>query len=96
MLAVIGNILGGVLGFLGDVVMGIFGGLVSFLTEIVGSLGGIFDILDGVIAGLGGLASGFTALFTTLFPFLPAEWVAILLSGLLITVVGIILKKKVF
>lgn len=96
MLAMLSNFVGGILGFLGDVVTGLFGGLISFLTRIVESLSGIFGVLDGLKRGLGGLVSGFTSLFTGLFPFLPPEWLGILLSGLLLTVVGIIVKKKVF
>lgn len=96
MLAFIGNFVGGILGFLGDVVKGLFGGVVAFLTEIVDSLSGIFGILDGLKRGLGGLVNGFTSLFASLFPFLPPEWITILLSGLLLTVVGVIIKKKVF
>lgn len=96
MFSMLGNFLGGILGFLGDVVKGLFGGLVAFLTEIVDSLSGIFGILDSLKRGLGGLASGFTSLFGSLFPFLPPEWMPILFSGLLLTVVGVIIKKKVF
>jgi phage-related minor tail protein len=96
LLAILGNFVGGILGFLGDVIMGLFGGLVTFLTRIVESLSGIFGVLDGLKRGLGGLVSGFTSLFTSLFPFLPPEWLGILFSGLLLTVVGIIVKKKVF
>ena len=70
--------------------------MISFFTRIVDTLGGLLGILDGLKRGLGGLISGFTSLFSSLFPFLPPEWIPILFSGLLLTVVGIIIKKKVF
>ena len=96
MLAFLGNFFGGILGFLGDVLQGLFGGVISFATRIVDAFGGIIGVLDGFKRGIGGLVSGFTTRFTTLFPFLPPEWVTIFFAGLLLTVVGIIVKKKVF
>lgn len=96
MLAFLGNFFGGILGFFGDVIEGLFGGVISFFIRIVEALGGIIGLLDGFKRGIGGLVSGFTTLFTSLFPFVPPEWITILFSGLLLTSVGIIIKKKVF
>lgn len=96
----LGNALGGVVegvtGFVGDIFKGIAEGVIMFLTQIVDSLGGLTDLLDGFISGMGGMASGFWSLFGSLFPFIPPEWTAIISTGLLLTVVGIIIKKKVF
>lgn len=96
MFAFIGNFVGGILGFFGDVIQGLFGGVIAFFTRIVDALGSIIGLLDGFKRGIGGLVSGFTTLFTSLFPFLPPEWITILFAGLLLTAVGIIIKKKVF
>lgn len=96
MLGFLGNFFGGILGFFGDIIQGLFGGVVAFFTRIVEALGGIIGLLDGFKRGIGGLAEGFTTLLTSLFPFVPPEWITILFAGLLLTAVGIIIKKKVF
>lgn len=92
----ISDLIGGTGKALVDVIKGILGGAVVFLTDIVNSLGGIIDILDGVKNGIGGLYQGFLALLSIVFPFLPEEWISILVTSLLMTIVGLIIKKKVF
>lgn len=90
------DLIGGAGKALVDIIKGILGGAVVFLTDIVNSLGGIIDILDGVKNGIGGLYQGFLALLSVVFPFLPEEWISILVTSLLMTIVGLIIKKKVF
>lgn len=92
----LGSLLGGVGDTLVDLIKGILGGAVIFLTDIVNSLGGIVDILDGVKSGIGGIYQGFLGLISIVFPFLPEEWISILVTCLLMTIVGVIIKKKVF
>lgn len=96
MFAFIGDLLGGLGSLLLDVVNGLLRGIVVFLTEIVESLGGITDILEGFKIGALGLWSGFLDLLSLVFPFLPEEWVTVLVTCLLMTIVGVIIKKKVF
>ena len=96
MFSFIGDLLGGLGSLLLDVVNGLLRGIVVFLTEIVDSLGGITDILEGFKTGALGLWSGFLDLLSLVFPFLPEEWVTVLVTCLLMTIVGVIIKKKVF
>lgn len=96
MFSFFGNLLGGLGGLILDAVNGLLGGVVLFLTRIVNSLGGIVDILDSFKSGIIGLFSGFLNLVSALFPFIPAEWITILTTTVLMTIVGVIIKKKVF
>lgn len=96
MFSFIGDLLGGIGGMILEAVNGLLGGVVIFLTRIVESLGGFVDILDGFKTGIEGLYTGFLSLVSALFPFIPAEWIMILTTCLLMTVVGVIIKKKVF
>ena len=96
MFAFIGDLLGGLGSLLLDVGNGLLRGIVVFLTESVEALGGITDILEGFKIGALGLWSGFLDLFSLVFPFLPEEWVTVLVTCLLMTIVGVIIKKKVF
>ncbi len=96
MFSFIGDLLGGIGSMILDVLNGLLGGAVIFLTRIVESLGGFVGILDGFKDGIGGLYTGFLSLISALFPFIPAEWILILTTCFLMTAVGIIIKKKVF
>lgn len=100
MFAFIGNLIGDAVSSIGSMILeavnGLLGGVVIFLTRIVESLGGFVDILDGFKAGVSGLYTGFLSLISALFPFIPAEWIMILTTCFLMTIVGIIIKKKVF
>ena len=96
MFSFIGDLLGGLGGLILDTINGLLGGVVLFLTRIVDSLGGFTEILDGFKNGIIGIFTGFLALVSALFPFIPAEWITILTTSILMTVVGVIIKKKVF
>ena len=96
MFSFVGDLLGGIGSLVLDVLNGVLRGVVVFLTEIVGSLGGITDILDGFKTGALGLWSGFLDLLSLVFPVLPEEWVTVLVTCFLMTIVGVIIKKKVF
>ena len=96
MFSFFGELLSGVGGLLLDFINGLFRGVVVFLTRIVESLGGFVDILDGFKDGVGGIYFGFLSLVSAIFPFIPEEWIMILTTCFLMTVVGVIIKKKVF
>ena len=96
MFSFIGDLLSGIGGMILDALNGLLGGVVIFLTRVVDSLGGFVEILDGFKTGIVGLYSGFLSLISILFPFVPAEWIGILTTCFLMTVVGVIIKKKVF
>ena len=74
------------------------GVLVGVLSFIYGVLDGI-DNLDSLLEHAGSSISGFfTSILTlgnNLFPFIPAEWMALIESLLIVAAIGIIIKKKV-
>lgn len=96
MFSFIGDLLGGLSGLILDAINGVLGGIVLFLTRIVDSLGGITEILDSFKEGITGIYIGFLALVSALFPFIPSDWITILTTSVLMTVVGVIIKRKVF
>lgn len=96
MFSFIGDLLGGIGSIILDLLNGLLGGVVAFLSRIVESLGGFVDILDGFKNGIGGLYTGFLSLVSALFPFIPSEWIMTLTTCFLLTAVGGIIKKKVF
>lgn len=100
MFAFLGNLIQDLVSGAGEalvsLIKGILGGAVIFLTDIVDALGNVVKILDGLKSGLGGIYQGFLGLVSLVFPFLPAEWITILTTSILMTAVGVIIKKKVF
>ena len=55
----------------------------SFIGDLLGGLGSLLlDLVNGLLRGI--------------VVFLPEEWVTVLVTCLLMTIVGVIIKKKVF
>ena len=66
---------------------------------IVGSLDGLDEVdglLDHTVNSVSGFFTAFVDLGSSLFPFIPAEWTAIIEAALIILVIGIIIKRRVF
>lgn len=91
----ISNALGIVGSFIFSAISGLVSGIVVFVTRIVDALGGFTNFLDAVVTGISKLVKNFSSLVSSMFPFIPAEWVAIIIAGILFSVVGMIIKKKV-
>lgn len=98
--AFFGKLLGDLMGRIGEYILGIIKGALSgvivFLTRIVESLSGFVDLLDSFKLAVSGIYEGFLDLVTAVFPFVPPEWITILISCLLVVIVGRVIKKKVF
>lgn len=82
-----------------DVILSTINGLiVGTVTFVVNLLDGL-DNIDGLLTSITSVVQNFFAslrnLGTLLFPFLPAEWIAIVETSLIVLVVGLIIKKKV-
>lgn len=73
---------------------------------IVGSLHFILNLLDGLdeedglldhtVDSVSGFFTAFTDLGGSLFPFIPAEWITIIEAALIVLVIGVIIKRRVF
>ena len=82
-----------------DVILSTINGLiVGAVTFVVNLLDGL-DNIDGLLTNITSVVQNFFTslrnLGTLFFPFLPAEWVAIVETSLIVLVVGLIIKKKV-
>ncbi len=82
-----------------DVILSTINGLiVGAVTFVVNLLDGL-DNIDGLLSGITSVVQNFFASLRNLgslfFPFLPAEWIAIAETSLIVLVVGLIIKKKV-
>ena len=53
-------------------------------------------LLDHTVNSVSGFFTSFVDLGSSLFPFIPAEWTAIIEAALIILVIGVIIKRRVF
>ena len=63
---------------------------------IVGALHDVDLLLDHTVDSVKNFFTAFLNLGTSLFPFLPAEWLTIIEAALVILAIGVIIKRRVF
>lgn len=78
-----------------SLINGVIVGVLSFVLGILDGLDSIDNILDHAISSITGFFSSILTLGNRLFPFIPADWMAILESMLIVLAIGIFIKKKV-
>lgn len=79
-----------------SLINGLIVGALHFILNLLDGLDDVDSLLDHTINAVSDFFTAFLNLGTTLFPFLPAEWTAIIEAVLIIMVVGVIIKRRVF
>lgn len=79
-----------------SLINGLIVGALHFILNLLDGLDDVDSLLDHTINAVSDFFTAFLNLGTTLFPFLPAEWTAIIEAALIIMVVGVIIKRRVF
>lgn len=79
-----------------SLINGLIVGALHFILNLLDGLDDVDGLLDHTVNAVSDFFASFLNLGTTLFPFLPAEWVAIIEAALVILAVGIIIKRRVF
>lgn len=79
-----------------SLINGLIVGALHFILNLLDGLDDVDSLLDHTINAVSDFFSAFLNLGVTLFPFLPAEWTAIIEAALIIMVVGVIIKRRVF
>lgn len=74
---------------------GLIVGILTFVVNLLDGLDSVDGLLTHGISAVSDFFEAFLQLGELLFPFLPAEWSAILEAALLLLAVGLLLKKKV-
>ena len=85
----------GIANMIVSLINGLIVGTVTFVINLLDGLDSVDSLLEHAISSISGFFEAFLNLGTKLFPFLPAEWSAILQTTLIVLVVGLIIKKKV-
>ena len=79
-----------------SLINGLIIGSLHFILNLLDGLDDVDSLLDHTINAVSDFFTAFLNLGTMLFPFLPAEWTAIIEAALIIMVVGVIIKRRVF
>ena len=79
-----------------SLINGLIVGALHFILNLLDGLDDVDGLLDHTVSAVSGFFTAFLNLGTTLFPFLPAEWTAIIEAALVILAVGMIIKRRVF
>ena len=78
-----------------SLINGLIVGLASFLIGVLDSLDNVDDLLVHAASSVTNFFSAFLTLGNNLFPFIPAEWMALIETLLIALVVGCLARKKV-
>lgn len=79
-----------------SLINGLIVGALHFILNLLDGLDDVDGLLDHTVSALSDFFTAFLNLGAALFPFLPAEWTAIIEAALVILAVGIIIKRRVF
>ena len=99
LLKAIGNFLGDIFEFisgtLGSVINGLIVGVFSFIDGVLSSIEHISSIITHAFSAVENLISSFVTLGSSLFPFIPAELIALIEAAVFVLAIGLIVRKKV-
>lgn len=79
-----------------SLINGLIVGALHFISNLLDGLDSIDGLLDHTVHSVKDFFTAFLQLGNRLFPFLPAEWLLIIESALIILAIGLILKRRVF
>ena len=79
-----------------SLINGLIVGALHFILNLLDGLDDIDSLLDHTISAISNFFTAFLNLGRSLFPFLPAEWTAIIEASLIVLVIGVIIKRRVF
>lgn len=79
-----------------SLINGLIVGALHFILNLLDGLDDIDSLLDHTIDAISNFFTAFLNLGSCLFPFLPSEWTAIIEASLIVLVIGVIIKRRVF
>lgn len=78
-----------------QVINGLIVGLLSFIDGVLEKITHIESIIEHAGSSLVNLFESFISMGNMFFPMLPAEWVALIESALIVLALGMLIRKKV-
>lgn len=78
-----------------SLINGLIVGLFSFILGVLDGLDDIDSLIEHAVSSITNFFTAILTLGNDLFPFIPAEWMAMIETMLLVLAVGTIIRKKV-
>lgn len=79
-----------------SLINGLIVGSLHFILNLLDGLDDVDLLLDHTVDSVKNSFTAFLNLGTSLFPFIPAEWLTIIEAALVILAIGVIIKRRVF
>lgn len=79
-----------------SLINGLIVGSLHFILNLLDGLDDVDSLLDHTVNSVSGFFTAIVDLGAALFPFVPAEWLAIIEAALIVLVIGVIIKRRVF
>lgn len=79
-----------------SLINGLIVGSLHFILNLLDGLDDVDLLLDHTVDSVKNFFTTFLNLGTSLFPFIPAEWLTIIEAALVILAIGVIIKRRVF
>lgn len=84
------------LNMISSLINGLIVGSLHFILNLLDGLEDVDSLLDHTVSSVSGFFTAIVDLGASLFPFVPAEWLAIIEAALIVLVIGVIIKRRVF
>lgn len=89
------TLLNGLEDILVELINGLVVGLFSFILGVLDGLDNISSLIEHAFSSIANFFAAIISLGNSLFPFIPAEWLAMIETMLLVLAIGMIIRKKV-
>ena len=78
-----------------SLINGVLVGVFSFIVGFLDGLSEIDSLIEHAVSSISNFFTAFLTLGNSLFPFIPAEWMAMIEVMLISLAVGLVIRKKV-
>lgn len=94
MIDILLKLLSGIVDVVLSTINGLIVGAVTFVVNLLDGLDNIDGLLTSITSVIQNFFTSLRNLGSLFFPFLPAEWIAIVETSLIVLVVGLIIKRR--
>lgn len=90
-MSALSNLINTVVSLINGLIVGVF----SFILGVLDGLDDIDSLIEHAVSSITNFFTAILTLGNNLFPFIPAEWMAMIETMLIVLAVGMVIRKKV-
>lgn len=90
-MSALSNLINTVVSLINGLIVGVF----SFILGVLDGLDDIDSLIEHAVSSITNFFTAILTLGNNLFPFIPAEWIAMIETMLIVLAIGTIIRKKV-